>query len=87
VTGRHLARTRESNAAYFLQEQILTLYEAVELYRALRRQGPWLLANHALYSGAPDHEKGSPKAVTDGDKKRIAAGKVHVDLECKSREG
>jgi len=76
---------RESNAAYFLQEQDMTRYDAV---------------NFIAHGVAKDPDFGEPRPVTGaeqpteeahkveaGDAKESALGKYCVDLNAKSRKG
>ena len=76
---------RESNAAYFLQEQDMTRYDAVNYIAHGVAKDP-AFGEPRPVSGAPDHEE-EAQGVTDGDKKESALAKYTVDLNAKSREG
>ena len=76
---------RESNAAYFLQEQDMTRYDAVNFIAHGVAKDP-AYGEARPVSGAPEHEE-EPQGVTEGDKKESALAKYCVDLNAKSREG
>ncbi|KIN73725.1 ATP-dependent Clp protease ATP-binding subunit ClpA [Sulfitobacter guttiformis KCTC 32187] len=76
---------RESNAAYFLQEQDMTRYDAVNYIAHGVAKDPEYGEARPV-SGAPEHEE-EAKGVTDGDKKESALEKYCVDLNKKSRDG
>ena len=76
---------RESNAAYFLQEQEMTRYDAVN-FIAHGVAKDLEFGEDRPISGAPDNEQ-EPKGVTEGEKKEAALSKYCVDLNEKSREG
>ena len=76
---------RESNAAYFLQEQDMTRYDAVNYIAHGVAKDPEYGEARPV-SGAPDHEE-EAQGVTDGDKKESALEKYCVDLNAKSRAG
>ncbi|MEO0745706.1 MAG: ATP-dependent Clp protease ATP-binding subunit ClpA, partial [Pseudomonadota bacterium] len=76
---------RESNAAYFLQEQDMTRYDAVNFIAHGVAKDPAFGESRPV-SGAPEAEE-EPQGVTDGDKKESALAKYCVDLNEKSREG
>ncbi len=76
---------RESNAAYFLQEQDMTRYDAVNFIAHGVAKDP-AFGEPRSVSGAPEHEE-ETQGVTDGDKKETALEKYCVDLNAKSREG
>ena len=76
---------RESNAAYFLQEQDMTRYDAVNFIAHGVAKDP-AFGEPRSVSGAPEHEE-ETQGVTDGDKKESALEKYCVDLNAKSREG
>ena len=76
---------RESNAAYFLQEQDMTRYDAVNFIAHGVAKDP-AFGEPRSVSGAPEHEEETP-GVTEGDKKESALAKYCVDLNAKSREG
>ncbi|MDG1352229.1 MAG: ATP-dependent Clp protease ATP-binding subunit ClpA [Sulfitobacter sp.] len=76
---------RESNAAYFLQEQDMTRYDAVNFIAHGVAKDP-TFGEARPVSGAPDHEE-EVQGVTEGDKKESALAKYCVDLNKKSRDG
>ncbi|MEY8829914.1 ATP-dependent Clp protease ATP-binding subunit ClpA [Sedimentitalea sp. XS_ASV28] len=76
---------RESNAAYFLQEQEMTRYDAVNFIAHGVAKDPAFGESRPV-SGAPEAEE-EPQGVTEGDKKESALAKYCVDLNAKSREG
>ncbi len=76
---------RESNAAYFLQEQDMTRYDAVNFIAHGVAKDPAFGESRPL-SGAPEVED-EPQGVTEGEKKDSALEKYCVDLNAKSREG
>ncbi|THH36971.1 ATP-dependent Clp protease ATP-binding subunit ClpA [Aliishimia ponticola] len=76
---------RESNAAYFLQEQDMTRYDAVNFIAHGVAKDPSYGENRSV-KGAPEPED-EPQGVTEGDKKESALAKYCVDLNKKSREG
>jgi ATP-dependent Clp protease ATP-binding subunit ClpA len=76
---------RESNAAYFLQEQEMTRYDAVNYIAHGVAKDPAYGEARPL-SGAPEHEE-EPQGVTEGEKKESALAKYCVDLNAKSRDG
>ena len=76
---------RESNAAYFLQEQDMTRYDAVNFIAHGVAKDP-AFGDPRPVSGAPEHEE-EPQGVTEGEKKDSALEKYCVDLNAKSREG
>jgi ATP-dependent Clp protease ATP-binding subunit ClpA len=76
---------RESNAAYFLQEQDMTRYDAVNYIAHGVAKDPEYGEARPV-SGAHDHEE-EAQGVTDGDKKESALEKYCVDLNAKSRAG
>jgi ATP-dependent Clp protease ATP-binding subunit ClpA len=76
---------RESNAAYFLQEQDMTRYDAVNYIAHGVAKDPEYGEARPV-SGAPEHEE-ETQGVTDGEKKESALEKYCVDLNAKSRDG
>ncbi|WP_050928283.1 ATP-dependent Clp protease ATP-binding subunit ClpA [Aestuariivita boseongensis] len=78
---------RESNAAYFLQEQDMTRYDAVNFIAHGVAKNPAYGESRPV-SGAQDSEEdaGSPQADA-AEQKESALGKYCVDLNKKSREG
>ncbi len=76
---------RESNAAYFLQEQDMTRYDAVNFIAHGVAKDPSYGESRPV-SGAPEGDE-EPQGVTEGDKKESALAKYCVDLNAKAREG
>jgi ATP-dependent Clp protease ATP-binding subunit ClpA len=76
---------RESNAAYFLQEQDMTRYDAVNFIAHGVAKDP-AYGEQRPVSGAPEAEE-ETQGVTEGEKKESALEKYCVDLNAKSREG
>jgi ATP-dependent Clp protease ATP-binding subunit ClpA len=89
VTGANvlvaLFAERESNAAYFLQEQDMTRYDAVNFIAHGVAKDP-AYGEPRPVSGTPETED-EALGVTEGDKKESALAKYCVDLNAKSREG
>ncbi len=80
---------RESNAAYFLQEQDMTRYDAVNFIAHGVAKDP-AFGEQRPVAGAPENELGHEEeiqGVTEGDAKESALDKYCVDLNAKSREG
>lgn len=76
---------RESNAAYFLQEQDMTRYDAVNFIAHGVAKDPNFGETRAV-SGAPDPEDDST-AVEESEQKESALSKYCVDLNEKARRG
>ena len=78
---------RESNAAYFLQEQDMTRYDAVNFIAHGVAKNPAYGESRPV-TGAQESEEeaGSPQGEA-GEQKESALGKYCVDLNAKSREG
>ena len=78
---------RESNAAYFLQEQDMTRYDAVNFIAHGVAKNP-AYGEARPVTGAQDSEEeaGSPQGEAT-EQKESALGKYCVDLNAKSREG
>jgi len=76
---------RESNAAYFLQEQDMTRYDAVNFIAHGVAKDPSFGETRPV-SGATGHEE-TGQADEPGDKKESALAKYCVDLNNKSRKG
>ena len=74
---------RESNAAYFLQEQDMTRYDAVNFIAHGVAKDPSFGESRPV-SGAEEHE--TPKAEA-GEAKESALSKYCVDLNVKARKG
>ncbi|WP_293576136.1 ATP-dependent Clp protease ATP-binding subunit ClpA [Phaeobacter sp.] len=76
---------RESDAAYFLQDQDMSRYDAVNFIAHGVAKDP-AFGETRQVSGAPEIEE-EAQATTEGDKKESALAKYCVDLNAKSREG
>src|SRR5210317_2530304 len=76
---------RESNAAYFLQEQDMTRYDAVNFIAHGVAKDP-AYGEQRPVSGAPEAEE-ETQGVTEGEKKESALEKFCINLNAKSREG
>ena len=77
---------RESNAAYFLQEQDMTRYDAVNFIAHGVAKDPAYGESRPV-TGASDIEDETTTATTDGDDKESALAKYCVDLNAKSASG
>ena len=79
---------RESNAAYFLQEQDMTRYDAVNFSAHGVAKDPAFGESRPV-TGAENEEEAVAQAtkVEEGDGKESALAKYCVDLNAKSREG
>ncbi|MEP2716004.1 ATP-dependent Clp protease ATP-binding subunit ClpA [Pseudophaeobacter sp.] len=79
---------RESDAAYFLQDQDMTRYDAVNFIAHGVAKDPAFGESRPV-TGAPEGEEETMGAgpTTEGDKKESALDKYCVDLNSKSREG
>ena len=75
---------RESNAAYFLQEQDMTRYDAVNFIAHGVAKDPAFGESRPV-SGSPDD--GEPFVDTEGEVKESALAKYCVDLNVKAKEG
>ncbi len=76
---------RESNAAYFLQEQDMTRYDAVNfIAHGVAKNSKYSEARPV--SGA-DEEEAETNTKTEDKSKETALGKYCVDLNAKAREG
>ncbi|ATX66066.1 ATP-dependent Clp protease ATP-binding subunit ClpA [Roseinatronobacter bogoriensis] len=75
---------RESNAAYFLQEQDMTRYDAVNFIAHGVAKNSQYSENRPV-SGADEEE--AAQAKTDEKAKETALGKYCVDLNAKARKG
>ena len=76
---------RESNAAYFLQEQDMTRYDAVNFIAHGVAKDPSFGETRPV-TGATE-EEAKPAAAEGGDAKESALSKYCVDLNAKSRKG
>ncbi len=78
---------RESDAAYFLQDQEMTRYDAVNFIAHGVAKDP-AFGESRTVSGAEDFEETSQAPAGDtGEKKESALDKYCVDLNAKSRDG
>nr|WP_174825739.1 MULTISPECIES: ATP-dependent Clp protease ATP-binding subunit ClpA [unclassified Ruegeria] len=77
---------RESNAAYFLQEQDMTRYDAVNFIAHGVAKDPAYGENRSV-SGADQVEEEVQSTAGEGEQKESALGKYCVDLNVKSRAG
>ncbi len=77
---------RESNAAYFLQEQDMTRYDAVNFIAHGVAKDPAYGENRSV-SGADQVEEEVQASSGDGEQKESALGKYCIDLNAKSRAG
>tara|TARA_B110000208_G_scaffold192034_1_gene262040 strand:- start:920 stop:3193 length:2274 start_codon:yes stop_codon:yes gene_type:complete len=75
---------RESNAAYFLQEQDMTRYDAVNFIAHGVAKDPAFGESRPV-TGSPDDD--DEFTDTDGDVKESALAKYCVDLNVKAKEG
>jgi ATP-dependent Clp protease ATP-binding subunit ClpA len=80
---------RESNAAYFLQEQDMTRYDAVNfIAHGVAKDPAFGESRPVTGSDNPDEEDAQTTAsAPDGDAKESALAKYCVDLNAKSRVG
>ncbi|WP_371039109.1 ATP-dependent Clp protease ATP-binding subunit ClpA [Rhodosalinus sp. FB01] len=77
---------RESNAAYFLQEQDMTRYDAVNFIAHGVAKNPAYGESRPV-TGATEAEEEQAQASEQADQKESALGKYCVDLNEKSRRG
>ncbi|MCC6009005.1 MAG: ATP-dependent Clp protease ATP-binding subunit ClpA, partial [Rhodobacteraceae bacterium] len=78
---------RESNAAYFLQEQEMTRYDAVNfIAHGVAKDPSFSEARPVSGAPAPEEEAAQTHAA-EGDGKESALSKFCVDLNAKSRKG
>ncbi|WP_083100237.1 ATP-dependent Clp protease ATP-binding subunit ClpA [Pseudophaeobacter leonis] len=78
---------RESDAAYFLQDQDMTRYDAVNFIAHGVAKDPAFGESRPV-TGAPEgEEEAMGSAAPEGEKKESALDKYCVDLNAKSREG
>ncbi|MBB06443.1 MAG: ATP-dependent Clp protease ATP-binding subunit ClpA [Pseudooceanicola sp.] len=80
---------RESNAAYFLQEQDMTRYDAVNFIAHGVAKDPAFGESRPVSGADPqdDSSADTGSASSDGDGKESALAKYCVDLNAKSRHG
>ena len=76
---------RESNAAYFLQEQDMTRYDAVNFIAHGVAKDPSYGESRPVQGASEPEEEA--QNVTEGEKKESALAKYCVDLNAKAREG
>ncbi len=92
VTGANVVvaifAERESNAAYFLQDQEMTRYDAVNFIAHGVAKDP-NFGEARPVSGAPEFEEetNAPESVKEEEKKESALAKYCVDLNAKAGEG
>ncbi|WP_170478353.1 ATP-dependent Clp protease ATP-binding subunit ClpA [Ruegeria arenilitoris] len=77
---------RESNAAYFLQEQDMTRYDAVNFIAHGVAKDPAYGENRPV-TGADEAEEETQSSSNDAEQKESALGKYCIDLNAKSRAG
>ena len=77
---------RESNAAYFLQEQDMTRYDAVNFIAHGVAKDPAFGENRPV-TGADQGEEEAQSTAGEADQKESALGKYCVDLNTKARAG
>jgi ATP-dependent Clp protease ATP-binding subunit ClpA len=77
---------RESNAAYFLQDQDMTRYDAVNFIAHGVAKNPAYGESRPV-TGASDNEEEAQPQEPQGEQKESALAKYCVDLNAKSREG
>ncbi|MFN0115145.1 MAG: ATP-dependent Clp protease ATP-binding subunit ClpA [Paracoccaceae bacterium] len=77
---------RESNAAYFLQEQDMTRYDAVNFIAHGVAKDPSFGESRPV-TGAPDNDETQAPPAEGGEAKESALSKFCVDLNQKSRKG
>ena len=79
---------RESNAAYFLQEQEMTRYDAVNFIAHGVAKNPNYGESRSVQGADDEHEdQATVDAEANGDAKESALAKYCVDLNAKSSEG
>ena len=79
---------RESNAAYFLQEQEMTRYDAVNFIAHGVAKNPAFGEQRSVQGSDEDGEQFAKSSVeSDSDKKESALSKYCVDLNAKALEG
>ncbi|MGC8202030.1 ATP-dependent Clp protease ATP-binding subunit ClpA [Aliiroseovarius sp. PTFE2010] len=78
---------RESNAAYFLQEQDMTRYDAVNFIAHGVAKDPSFGEPRPITGASDDDEPSIDAEATKSDDKESALGKYCVDLNAKAREG
>ncbi|MCL6283382.1 ATP-dependent Clp protease ATP-binding subunit ClpA [Ruegeria sp. 2012CJ41-6] len=77
---------RESNAAYFLQEQDMTRYDAVNFIAHGVAKDPAYGENRSV-SGSDEPEEETQTTASEPEQKESALSKYCVDLNAKARDG
>ena len=78
---------RESNAAFFLQEQDMTRYDAVNFIAHGVAKNPAYGESRPVTGASEQQEEEAQAASEPADQKESALGKYCVDLNAKAREG
>lgn len=78
---------RESDAAYFLQDQEMTRYDAVNFIAHGVAKDPAYGESRPVSGATEQEEDGLTATAPEGEKKESALAKYCVDLNAKSREG
>jgi ATP-dependent Clp protease ATP-binding subunit ClpA len=78
---------RESNAAFFLQEQDMTRYDAVNFIAHGVAKNPAYGESRPVTGASEQQEEEAQAAAEPADQKESALGKYCVDLNAKAREG
>ncbi len=78
---------RESNAAYFLQEQDMTRYDAVNFIAHGVAKDPAFGEQRPITGSTDDEEGPASSGGSGGDEKESALAKYCVDLNVKSKKG
>jgi ATP-dependent Clp protease ATP-binding subunit ClpA len=78
---------RESNAAYFLQEQEMTRYDAVNFIAHGVAKNPSYGESRPITGADQEEEAQAQQAETAGESKESALAKYCVDLNAKARKG
>ncbi|QQA42076.1 ATP-dependent Clp protease ATP-binding subunit ClpA [Pelagovum pacificum] len=78
---------RESNAAYFLQAQDMTRYDAVNFIAHGVAKDPAYGESRPVQGSASDSEEETVSSGADSEEKESALGKYCVDLNAKSKKG
>ncbi|ETW13854.1 ATP-dependent Clp protease ATP-binding protein ClpA [Roseivivax marinus] len=78
---------RESNAAFFLQEQEMTRYDAVNFIAHGVAKNPAFGESRPVQGAAEEEEAQQAETASSGDQKESALAKYCVDLNAKSKKG
>jgi ATP-dependent Clp protease ATP-binding subunit ClpA len=78
---------RESNAAYFLQEQEMTRYDAVNFIAHGVAKNPAFGESRPVKGAEEESESHASETQASGDQKESALSKYCVDLNAKARRG